>query len=124
MGMAIVTEQDSGTVTLKLAPWANLTGRLVDEQGKPLFRGLRIKLEDYELPIHTLNGRDYDKQKFLIDPDGKFHIEGLVPGATYRLAVVEGDLRLLGDITRDFTLEPGADRDIGDVKVMKSADGR
>jgi hypothetical protein len=124
MGRAVVAEKDAGPITLKLARWANLTGRLVDVQGKPLVSGVRIQLEDYKLPIHTVNGRNYDKQEFLIDPDGKFHIEGLVPGAKYRLQVVEGGYRLLGDITKDFTLEPGESRDIGDVKVMKPTDGR
>ncbi len=124
MGAAVVTEKDAGPVTLKLAPWASFTGLLVDEQNKPLSRGLRIQLEDYKLPIHTLNGRDYDKQEFLIDPDGKFHIEGLVPGAKYRLQVVEGGFRILGDITRDFTLEPGESRDAGILKLLNPKDNR
>lgn len=123
MGMAVVTEKETGPVTLKLVPWANLSGRLVDAQGKPLFRGLRIMLEDFKLPIHTLNGRNYDKQEFLIDPDGRFHIEGLVPGAKYRLEVIEGSIRLLGDITRDFTLESGENRNLGEVKLMPPKNG-
>jgi hypothetical protein len=123
-GTAVVTEQGDGPVTLKLVPWASLTGRLVDDAGQPRFRGLRIQLEDGNLPIHTLNGLNYDKEEFLIDPDGKFHIEGLVPGATYRLQVDEGSFRILGDVTDDFTLKPGETRDFGDVKVMKPKDGR
>jgi hypothetical protein len=124
MGMAVVTEKDKGPVTLKLVPWASLTGRLVDDAGQPWFRGLRIQLEDGKLPIHTLNGINYDKEEFLIDPDGKFRIEGLVPGATYRLQVDEGSFSILGDVTDDFTLKPGETRDLGDVKVMKPKDSR
>ncbi len=123
MGMAVVTEKDAGPVTLKLAQWANLSGRLVDGQNKPFIRGLRILLDDYKLPIHTLNGRNYDKQEFLIEPDGKFRIEGLVPGAKYRLEVIEGGIRLLGDITPDITLESGENRDLGDLKLMPPKNG-
>ena len=116
MGTAIVTEKDNGPVTLKLLPWANLIGRLVDDAGQPRSRGLRIQLEDGNLPIHTLNGLSYDKQEFLIEPDGKFHIDGLVAGATYRLQVIEGGIKFLGDATPDLILKPGENRDLGDVR--------
>ncbi|MDB5388167.1 MAG: antirepressor regulating drug resistance protein, partial [Planctomycetaceae bacterium] len=122
MGMAVVSEKDNGPVTLKLEPWANVTGRLVDDAGQPRSNGLRIVLEDGKLPIHTLNGMDYDKQEFLIDPDGKFHIDGLVPGAKYQLQVVEGGFRYVGDVTEDLTLKPGETRELGNVKVMQSKD--
>ena len=123
MGMAVVTEKDTGPVTLILTPWANLSGRLVDAQGKPLFRGLRIMLEDFKLPIHTVNGRNYDKQEFLIEPDGRFRIEGLVSGAKYRLLVIEGSIGQRGDITPDIRLDSGENRDLGDVKLMPKKNG-
>ncbi len=119
MGMAVVNEGDEGPVTLKMVPWASVAGRLVDDQGKPRSSGLEIQLEDGKLPIHTFNGRNYDKEEFAIDSDGRFLLEGLVPGATYRLQVIEGRVRELGDITKEFTLQPGEKRDLGDVKIIK-----
>ena len=76
-------------------------------------------LEDGKLPIHTLNGRNYDKQVFPIDPNGRFRIEGLVPGASYRLQVLEGSLMILGDVTKDLILEPGESRDLRELHVLE-----
>ncbi len=119
MGMAVITAEGDGPVILKLVPWASVTGRVVDEQGNPRSRGLTIELEDGKLPIHTLNGRNYDKEDFTIDADGRFDLEGLVPGATYRLQLFEGDFIELGDLTKDLVLKPGESRDLGDVKVLE-----
>jgi hypothetical protein len=119
MGMVVVTEKDAEPSTLKLVPWANVKGRLIDDQGRPRFQGLRIRLEDGKLPIHTLNGRNYDKEDFAIEPDGHFHLEGLVPGAKYRLELIEGDVLHRGQITEEFTLKSGEIRDLGDVKAFK-----
>lgn len=119
IGMAEVSEADEGPVTLTLSPWARLKGRLVDDDGAPRSRGLSIVLEDGNLPIHTMNGRNYDKQEFLIEPDGRFRIEALVPNAKYRLRLLEGDVLFLGDVTGDFQLSPGENRDLGDVRIKK-----
>ncbi|MBS0202846.1 MAG: hypothetical protein JSS49_08110 [Planctomycetes bacterium] len=119
MGMAIVTDMSDEPVTLTLMPWATVIGRLVDDQGNPRFQGLRIQLEDGKLPIHTVNGRNYDKEDFSIDPNGRFLLEGLVPGAKYRLQVVQDSVLILGDLTKVITLKPGEQRDLGDVKLMK-----
>ena len=116
IGMVEVSDAGEGPVTLTLAPWASLTGRLVDDDGAAVAR-LVIILEDGKLPIHTLNGRNYDK--FSIEPDGRFLIEGLVPNAKYRLQLLEGDVLFLGDVTGDFQLAPGENRDLGDVKIKK-----
>ena len=118
MGMAIVSADGDGPVTLALRPWADREGPPGRRPGQPRFRGLEIRLEDGKLPIHTLNGRGYDHPRFTIDPDGRFRLEGLVPGAKYRLQVMEGSVLCLGDITGDIALEPGEDRDLGDVKVL------
>ena len=119
MGMAIVTDQGDDPVKLELKPWASLTGRLVDDAGQPRSSGLRIQLDDGKLPIHTLNGLQYDKQEFLIDAEGKFEIIGMVPGAKYRLQVIEGGFVMLGNATGIFILKPGEDRQLGDLKVIK-----
>ncbi|HEY0982856.1 carboxypeptidase-like regulatory domain-containing protein [Schlesneria sp.] len=119
MGMALVTDENDDPITLKLQPWASVSGRLVDDAGEPRSRGLRIQLDDGKLPIHTLNGLQYDKQEFLIDAEGKFEIIGMVPGATYRLSVIEGGVLWLGNATNIFRLKPDEVRQLGDVKVMK-----
>ena len=121
MGMATVKADEDGPVTVVLRPWANLTGRLVDNAGQPRWRGLRIRLDDGRLPIHTLNGLQYDKQEFLIDEAGRFQIQGLVPGAEYQLKVLEGSFLMLGSATEKLTLAVGESRDLGDIQVIPPA---
>ncbi len=121
MGLATVEAQGDGPVTLQLRPWANVKGRLVDDHGHPRSRGLEIQLDDGDLPIHTLNGRGYNNPNFTIDADGRFHLDGLVPGAKYRLQVREGSLTILGDVTREIALEPGETRDLRDVRILPFA---
>ncbi len=121
MGSAIVAADGEGPVTLELRPWANVSGRLVDERGEPRFRGLEIMLQDGDLPIHTINGRGYSNPTFAIDANGRFRLEGLVPGAKYRLQVIQGSMRILGDVTGDTTLEAGESRDLGEVRIRNAA---
>ena len=65
--------------------------------------------------------------EFTIDADGRFELQGLVPGATYQLSWVESRLRtvdepdpLRGRVTGNLVLKPGEVRDLGEVKVMGS----
>ncbi|HEY3963182.1 MAG TPA: carboxypeptidase-like regulatory domain-containing protein [Planctomycetaceae bacterium] len=127
IGMAVVTEKRNGLVTLRMEPWANVKGRLVDEEGNPHSQGLIFDLDGGKRPISTLNGRDYDFQGFTIDADGRFELQGLVPGTTYQLSWVESRLRTVDEpkprrrrIAGDLVLKPGEVRDLGAVKVMKS----
>ena len=119
IGLAIVSEAEDGPVTLRLLPWCSLTGRLVDEAGRPRTQAMEIRLEDGKLPLHTVNGRGYDHPTFAVGPDGRFQIEGLVAGATYKLQALEAGFRLLGDLTSDLTLDPGESRDLGDLRIRR-----
>ncbi len=102
------------------APGPRSTGRLVDDAGRPRTKAIEIRLDDGKLPLHTLNGRGYDHPTFPIDPDGRFRIEALVPGSTYKLQALEAGVRILGDVTRGMVLEPGETRALGDVQVLRS----
>ena len=117
IGLAIVSEAEDGPVTLRLLPWCSLTGRLVDDAGRPRTQAMEIRLDGGKLPIHTVNGRGYDHPTFAVAPDGRFQIEGLVPGAAYKLQALEGGVRILGDLTLDLVLHPGESRDLGDLKI-------
>ncbi len=117
MGLAMVPEAGDAPVTLCLLPWCSLTGRLVDDAGRPRTQAMEIRLECGKLPLHTVNGRGYHHPTFAVGPDGRFQIEGLVPGAGYKLQALEGGVRILGDLTLDLVLHPGESRDLGDLKI-------
>ena len=51
--------------------------------------------------------------------DGRFRVEGLVPGVQYGAFAVEmPNRKRLGDIFRDLTVAPGEVKDLGDVKPV------
>jgi RNA polymerase sigma factor (sigma-70 family) len=88
---------EAGPMTVRLQPWGTITGRIVDDDGQP-----RGGLEVYGIRI----GRD-----------GRFRIEGLVPGRKYEASAVQG-FRGIGNVFRDVTVASGEVKDLGDLKVI------
>jgi hypothetical protein len=52
-----------------------------------------------------------------IGRDGRFRIEGLVPGLEYGASASEG-IMLIGDVFRTGTVAPGEVKELGDLKVI------
>ena len=51
--------------------------------------------------------------------DGRFRVEGLVPGVKYGAYALEmPNRKILGDIFRDLTVAPGEVKDLGDLKPV------
>ena len=101
--------------------------RLLDAEGKPLAgvqvsAQLSFKPEDNkDLPADVrFNGRFWFKLitgEATTDKDGKFRIEGLVPGLKYLLNVKK-EMEFLTDYTRDgLTVESGKANDLGELKA-------
>jgi hypothetical protein len=91
-----------GPLTIKLQPLGSASGRIVDKAGQPL---AGLALAPYTL------GSPYGQVK--TDKDGRFKVEGLVPGATYRLYPIESTKRRA--IRQTFVVEPAKDKDLGDI---------
>jgi hypothetical protein len=76
---------DPGPIEVRLEPMASLTGRLVDGAGKPLkateLRLLRIVSEPYV----GANGEFAPPLRATADVDGRFRIDGIIPGTAYWL---------------------------------------
>ena len=96
IGTADLKGDETGPMTVRLQPWGTITGRIVDDDGQP-----RSGLEVYNIRIGG---------------DGRFRIEGLVPGRKYEAAAVEGS-RGIGVAFHDVTVAPGEVKDLGDLKV-------
>jgi len=92
------------TVTQKviLQPFATLTGRVVNSAGEPWG-------EAWLFPIVLPSG--YPK----LGKDGRFRIEGLIPGKSYSLRLLVNHSRLEGFIVKDVKVGPGEVKDLGDV---------
>ncbi len=92
-----------GIVELKLQPWGSITGRLVDDDGMPRQRVDLLNDERYDVPAQT-------------DSQGRFRIEGLVPGKPAKIWVSLNAGYLSGTIATKLVLLPGEVKDLGDVR--------
>ena len=105
-----------------LQPSGTVTGRLVDEAGRPR-PNVRLDVS------YSLGASQSEVQRFspplLTGPDGRFRIRGLVPGLSYTVVVIkrgenDDELRYEGNLrTNTLTLKIGEVRDWGDVRPIK-----
>jgi RNA polymerase sigma factor (sigma-70 family) len=121
-----VRPDEPESLTVRLEPLGELTGRVVAADGKPL-AGLKVsvhlsfKPENYKnLPADLrFNSEPWSKlinREVTTDGDGKFRIEGLVPGVRYLLNVSK-ETEFLGACTLDdLTVEAGKTKDLGELK--------
>ncbi len=109
----IARGDEHGPLTVRLQAAGTITGRLLDDDGPPR-RGVRIN-------VGYTRGRfgpgSYDPYlNASLGADGRFRVEGLIPGVGYNLDL-RTDTALLGDLAVGVKLEPGETRDLGDLKV-------
>lgn len=123
-GSLPVAGDDPGELTVRLQPWGVITGRVVDAEGRAREgvtlisdRGGRPPRES-EAPTTGV----LPPGRFRTDDDGRFRIQGLVPGLQYHLGAMEWNAKLGGQtftgyVVRDLSLEPGQTRQLGDVQL-------
>jgi beta-lactamase regulating signal transducer with metallopeptidase domain/protocatechuate 3,4-dioxygenase beta subunit len=124
-GSLTIRGEQPGKLTLRLQPWATISGRIVDGHGNSK-GGLEIhggpgpKQDPVTgeppagpLPTHGKSG----PQRIYTADDGTFKIEGLVPGARYNVQVHDKNTRTFGIILWETVLQPGEVRPIGDIPL-------
>jgi hypothetical protein len=92
-------------LSVKLAPWGTVTGRLVGADGTPR-PGLLLKGDNNFLPGTSLQA----------DKEGRFRVAGLAPGAKYTLHVVQNG-QPVAQVFAGLELKAAEVRDLGDVVV-------
>jgi RNA polymerase sigma factor (sigma-70 family) len=129
--LQIVRPDESDPLTVRLEPLGALTGRVVAANGKPL-AGLKVrtqlsfKPENFknlptELRFNIQTWSKYINREATTDGDGRFRIEGLVPGVKYLLNVTR-EMEFLSACTReDLTVEAGKAKDLGELQDKPSA---
>ena len=123
-GHLILQGEQSDDLTVRLQPWASISGRIVDAKGRPK-GGLMIrsgpspkKGPDTDDPGGPLPRRDDHSQgRHYTGDDGRFEIEGLVPGVEYYVDAYDKPTRTFAVILVDAVLKPGEKRDVGDVPL-------
>jgi RNA polymerase sigma factor (sigma-70 family) len=102
-GWLEVRSGEKGPVRVRLEPWGVVTGRLVKPDGEPM--------TDVSIYAGSRGGQP--------DKEGKFRIDGLVPGQKFGLKVIKPpySLEVSGKETKDLTTRPGETKDLGDIQV-------
>lgn len=122
-GKLDVRGDEKGDVTVKLEPWGVLTGRVLDEDGRPL-AGVRVHL-GFPHPMFFEPATWWappQGEDVRTDRDGRFRAEGLTPGMTIRMSLAS-DRQLFLAITdtpdgmRSFSVRTGETKDLGELRV-------
>ncbi len=117
VGHVIVDGTEKGPLTVRLEPWGELTGRLVDEQGKPL-AGVVLRLHYPELPRPGFLWRETE---FRTDQQGRFRVEGLLPRLRHGLALVADPKQKVtlsaGEALAGLSAAAGEVKNLGEVRV-------
>jgi hypothetical protein len=109
VGVAPPPKADGGAVTVRMGPGAEVTGRLVDADGKPR---AGVALEVTFQPRGWRDWYDYLPGPIKTDRDGRFRIGALASGCEFRLSDGRGQLPL------GIAPRPGRTKDLGDVPMQ------
>ena len=114
-GSVRIRGDEVGPLSVRLQPWGVVTGRVVDDRGRPQF-GLvltgstpgRSELDSGILP-----------RRATLAADGRFRFEGLVPGLSYSASVLEDGAYGYRRAFRGVRVGPGETKDLGDIKLER-----
>jgi RNA polymerase sigma factor (sigma-70 family) len=131
----VVRAEQTGPLDVRLEPCSSATGRILDARGRP-WPGLRIRArlspneEDIrDLPIGLRFDREWQQRlaaRATTDADGKFRLDGLMPGLKYALEVSEHEVRSRADLLLPLeeswpSAESGKTRNLGDLKSREAS---
>jgi RNA polymerase sigma factor (sigma-70 family) len=120
IGTAFLKGDVTGPLTIKLQPWGSVAGRIVDDEGRPR-KGVFINSpggsENKHPETHDILPWSDWNQGIRVGDDGRFHVEGLVPGLKYG-ANARAGFEAFGELFIDVTVAPGEAKDLGDLKVQ------
>ncbi len=116
-GIATVKADESAPATVRLRPSAAVTGRLIDEDGRPL-RDVAVSVQ-FQLAGQVNWVFNHMPQEERTDADGKFRVVGLVPDFAYDATIKEAGRLYPSRVFRALKLKEGETKDLGDVRPEK-----
>jgi protocatechuate 3,4-dioxygenase beta subunit len=109
----VVGAKDKEPLRIELVPCGVVTGRILDEDGKPV-AGAQVGVGYQEDSVRWLSESVLGDVQ--TDNQGRFRIEGLIPGLEFGVGFRKGPNFLdAGERTRKLTVESGKTKDLGDV---------
>ncbi len=129
-----VRGDEAGPLTVRLEALGGVTGRVVDAKGRP-WAGLTVEVSltrliaaYKDLPWELLdNLGPMMEVKTTTDREGKFRIDGLLPGLQYNLALSVGEIKpgsTIAAYRENVTVEVGKTKDVGDIKSALQSEPR
>jgi hypothetical protein len=106
IGQITLKGDEQGPVSATLQPWGALIGRLVDSDGQ--------SWGEAQLSLSLPGGLDLPGGIPRICKDGRFRLEGLIPGQKVGFGVFSRQSG--GKGIRDLILQPGEVKDLGDLR--------
>ena len=110
-GALVLRGEEEEPVRFRLEPLGGLAGRLIDLDGLPLGGAALLQARAPRDPLAVLPLETRPR----CDAEGRFRIEGLVPGLAYFFEVEIGGRSI--PAIRGATIRPGEVSDLGDVRV-------
>jgi RNA polymerase sigma factor (sigma-70 family) len=107
IGNMAVKGTETKPLTVRLQPWVAVGGRLVDTEGHPL-RNAKV------------SGSEFVMEDGRTDDQGRFRLEGLIPGLRYDLYYAKNISAVFDTMLKEFVGKPGEVRDLGDVRIKPS----
>jgi hypothetical protein len=119
IGFLLARGDGDAPYTVRMRPWAAVTGRVLDEQGRPQPRASLAGDTVRELAAHDDPGIGVFPAGVTTDGHGRFRAERLVPGQSYgaTLYLGPGLNRRSGPAFEGLNLAPGSVRDLGDLRL-------
>jgi RNA polymerase sigma factor (sigma-70 family) len=110
-----IAREERGPVVATLQPAAGLTGRVLDDDGRPVAEASIMLL----VRADKEGALELDRRSIATDADGRFRIDGLLPGLIYSARVRAPDRPLRQSLFDGVTLGPGESKDLGTVRPKK-----
>ena len=114
VGHVLLRAEAPEPVTVRLQPGAVLTGRLLDEDGKPL-AGVTVNAGYRVNEVRWLADEMTRGQPIQTDADGRFRIENIFPGVRFNLVIRKGRGFLSTDEQYQTLTPEAGTRDLGNI---------
>jgi beta-lactamase regulating signal transducer with metallopeptidase domain len=122
IGLLLARGDGDSPYTVRMQPWGTVTGRIVDENGKPLADAGNI-LPDTAIQVKADGSDSCEEGGSKTDAEGRFRVERIIPGLSYSAEIYHKS-RLLGTAFEKLVLRAGEIRDLGDIRAKPAADAK
>jgi hypothetical protein len=125
VGSMYLKGDETGERTLRLEPWGELVGRVVDEYGQPV-KGLQVAAKRGTFPGPLIDQEQLPGTNqapgIVTDGEGRFRATGLVPGLKYGGQGIDDSkmIGFVGFLFSDVRVSPGEVKDLGDLKPVRN----